>query len=203
MMMLPLPPVRTVAPSVQPLTLAEVRDHLRLENVAGEDALLTAYIAAAAGKLDGWRGYLGRCLIMQTWRQDYACFSAGGFLRLPFPDASSVAVTYLDTSGDVQTLATTDYLLVNDYIGGAVVMVGGIAWPSAVATRPDAVSVTGVYGYGESAASIPAEIRHAMLLIVGDMYAHRETAVVGATAAAVPMSMTVRSLLAGHESVMV
>ncbi|RUM40311.1 MAG: hypothetical protein DSY80_10440, partial [Desulfocapsa sp.] len=50
----------------EPLTLAEVKDHLRiLDN--DQDTLLSSLITAATSYLDTRHGILGRALITQTW----------------------------------------------------------------------------------------------------------------------------------------
>ncbi|MGG2476239.1 head-tail connector protein, partial [Rhizobium sp. BR5] len=51
-------------PQVEPLTLAEVKAHLRLDT-AEEDALLAALIRTAREHLERTTGL---CLIRQTWR---------------------------------------------------------------------------------------------------------------------------------------
>lgn len=190
-----LRPVRTVAPAAEPISLAEAKAHLRVD-ASDEDALITAQIQAAVSALDGWSGRLGRCLVTQTWRQDFRDFPAGGLLRLPFPDVSSVIVTYVDEAGETQTLSSSTYHLVADAIGSVVVRDPDATWPT-TDDRPASVSVTLVAGYG-AAGDVPASIRAALLLMVGDLYRNRETMVIGTISSSVPMSMTVSALLAPH-----
>lgn len=165
-----LTPVRTVAPADALLTLAELKAHLRVDH-AEEDTLLEGLIAAATAYLDGWSGVLGRCLIQQTWRQDAESFAAAS--PLPFPDISSVSVAYTDANGSDQALDASVYQLVNRAAGSFLVLRNGQGWP-AVATRPDAVRVTLVAGYGETAAHVPAAVRQAALLLCGHWYQSRE-----------------------------
>lgn len=95
------PPV-LVTPPVDPVvTLADMRAHLRVTS-AVPDAQITATEKAAVAHLDGWRGVLGRCLMPQTWRQD---FDGWGRLQLAMPDASNIVVTYKDAAGDFQPFA--------------------------------------------------------------------------------------------------
>ena len=72
------------------------------------------------------------------------------------------------------------------------------ALPS-LACEPDALSVTYTAGYG-AAEDVPAPIRHAILLMVGDMYRFTESAGPGQMAS-VPMSTTVERLLAPYRRV--
>lgn len=172
-----LAPVRTVAPAADVVSLSEAKAHLRVEHTA-DDTLITGVIAAATQHLDGWAGVLGRCLVTQTWRQSFDDFPAAGLVRLPFPDVQSVTVTYIDADSAEQTLSAAGYHLINDACGGAVVLADGASWPS-VATRPDAVSVTFVAGYGVASA-VPAPLKAAVLLHVGTLYEHRDAVADGA-----------------------
>jgi uncharacterized phiE125 gp8 family phage protein len=55
------------APQWLPLSLAEVKQGARLDGVDGIDALIMSYLSSAIAQLDGKDGWLGRCLIGQTW----------------------------------------------------------------------------------------------------------------------------------------
>lgn len=193
-----LRPVRIAAPSGLPVSLADAKQHLRVEH-ADDDVLIGAYLAAAVERLDGWAGILGRCLVTQTWRAAYDGFTGDRYLRLPFPSVSAVVVRYTDTAGAEQTIPGTDYDLIDDAIGSAIVLKASAAWP-ATGDRADAVRVEITAGYG-AAADVPAPIRAAILLMVGDLYRNRETAAVGTSAASIPMSVTVDALLAPYRRV--
>lgn len=194
-----LTPVRTAAPATTPVSLAEAKAHLRVEqDDTHENDLIGALIAAATERLDGWSGILGRCMVTQTWRFDFPCFPDCDCLRLPMGRARSVVVTYRDADGTTQTLSSGEYSLIADAIGPTIVLNDGEVWPATVA-RPDAVSVSAVLGYGV-AADVPAPLKAAILLMVGDLYRFTETATAGAVNE-VPMSMTVSSLIAPYRMI--
>jgi uncharacterized phiE125 gp8 family phage protein len=162
----PFPPVRTVAPATSPVTVAEVKAHLRLTGSA-DDALIQAFIDAATAYLDGWSGILGRALVTQTWRQDYTGF--WDRLSLPLaPVASITSVTYIDDDGADQTLDVGAYELLADHLGPYVARLSD-PWPS-VDDVAMPVSVTHVAGYG-AAAAVPAPIRLAIILIATKFHA--------------------------------
>lgn len=165
-----LRPVQTVAPTEEPVTLAEAKQHLRVEHTEDDD-LIGIYISAAVAKLDGQTGILGRCMVTQTWRSDFTDFPTGYLLRLPFPDLQSATVAYEDTNGDTQ--AFTAFQTIEDELGGALYLNDGAVWPAVDDVRA-AVSVTAVYGYG-AASAVPAALKSAVLLHVGTMYEHRTT----------------------------
>lgn len=190
-----LAPVRTVAPTVLPLTLAEAKDHLL---VSGEtdDAYIVALVGAATEALDGWEGRLGRCLVTQTWRQDRGAFPSTSGLVLPFPDVASVAVVYSDASDVEQTLAASAYRLLPTTLGPTIFLKTDQTWPETY-DREDAVRITMTCGYG-AASAVPASIKQAMLMMIGAWFANRETVVVGLSVSSLPMPVGAEALLAPH-----
>ncbi|MGQ3041108.1 MAG: head-tail connector protein [Brevundimonas sp.] len=178
-------PVRTVAPAQTPVTLAEAKAHCRVDH-SDEDSLITSLIGAAVAELDGWAGSLGRCLVTQTWAQDFDGFPLR--LRLPLPAATIVSVTYVDTDGSAQTLAEDRYELRRDALGSFVEPAFSYSWP---AVRAQSASVTVTFTAGASAADVPASIKTAILLRVADLYQNRE-----AVGAELKPSPTIRALLA-------
>jgi uncharacterized phiE125 gp8 family phage protein len=154
-------PIRTVAPATTPVTLSEIRAHCRVDGT-DSDAVLSALLAGAVDYLDGYSGILGRALVTQTWRQDFAGFDT--CLRLALrPVASIASVTYYDADGVSQTLAAPTYALRSDALGAYVALGHGQSWPS-VTSRDDAVSVT--YIAGTPSADVPAAIKAAIVLRV-------------------------------------
>lgn len=181
-----LSPVRVQAPYDWPVTLGQAKRHLRVDH-ADDDDLIQIYLDAAARRLDGWDGILGRCLTPQTWRVDLPGFPANDLIRLPLPDVQSIgSVEYLDAGGAAQTMAADGYRAVNDALGGVLMRKPGTSWPATYAA-PDAVKVTFVAGYGTSANPMPAAIRAAILLHLGVLYDHR-AAVDAGTLAELPLA---------------
>lgn len=160
------------APAAQPVTLDEAKAHLRV-TAADEDALITALIAAAVGHVDGPSGTLGRALVEQEWDlllDDFPCDE----LELPLPPLRSVtSITYVDEQGATQTLAPAAYEVDASGPRGVVLPAYGQTWPRTRVQR-NAVTVRFKAGYGTTGASVPAAIRAAILLLVGDLYANRE-----------------------------
>lgn len=169
-----LRPVRITPPATLPVTLEEAKAHLRVE-VQDDDTFITALIAAATDHLDGYSGILGRCIVNQQWRQGFASWSP---LRLPFPNVSDVAVTYLDANGESQTAAAIDHRLIEAVRGPEVYFRPGWAAPVTDIGMHDPVQVTFTAGYG-TAADVPASIKAAILLHIGTLYEHRESIVTG------------------------
>lgn len=93
-------PILVSAPETQPVTLAEVKGHLRVDH-GDEDERIIGLIAFAVGYLDGWTGVLGRCIMPQSWK---VVVEAGGAYTLPMPDVVEASADYGD--GPVQLSLT-------------------------------------------------------------------------------------------------
>ena len=157
------------APTWEPITLAEAKDHLRVDHT-GEDAIIDNLIVAARQYLEG---LLGRGIPQQTMTAYYSTF--WDLMELPraAPLRSVSSLKYLDSDGAEQTASTDLYDVFAAPEPGEVRRAYNQSWPShRVVTDP--VYLTYVCGW-PSAAQIPAPIRQAMLLLIGHWYENRET----------------------------
>jgi uncharacterized phiE125 gp8 family phage protein len=171
--------IKITEPTVEPLTAAEVRDHLHIDDsVADED--FAGWIAAARQEAEH---LTGRALITQTWERVLHAFPVG---RIPLgmpPVVSITSVKYIDTAGVEQTLSASAYTLdeVSDP-GWLYPSVAYPTWPSTQADRPNAVRVRFTCGYGAASSAVPAPIRHWMKLRIGTMEKLRDGVVIGVSA---------------------
>lgn len=182
-------PVSVVTPPEPVISLEDAKAHLRVVH-ADEDDLILAYVAAATGHIDGPYGWLGRAIGVQTLEMRLPAFGTCGWIALPYrPAIEIVSVKYVDEAGDSVTLDGSQY----DLSGGML----RPAWPSSFPTAAwrGAAGETVQIQWKAGHAELPPAIRAAILLMVGDLYANRETTVVGTGAASIPMSTTVENLL--------
>lgn len=180
--------VIVVTPPAAPVVgWADAKKHLRLSGEV-EKAYVEGLIEAATGHLAGVDGLLGRSLGAQVLelRQD-AC-AIRDRVRLRYgPVIELVSVQYRDTNGDLHTADNTEFELV----GSDLVAAGAaFAWEGDAYHR-EAIRVRYRAGYEDG---IPAPLRTAILLMVGDLYRNRET-VTAVEMHKVPMSATVDALL--------
>lgn len=171
-----LKPVRTVAPSVEVVTVAELKAQTRVD-FSSDDAVLQAILNSAISHIDGYSGVIGRALVSQTW-----AVSADDFcdvMRLPLGDVIAVtSVQYYDTNGDAQTASASLYGVYTDALGPFIELKANQSWPS-VDDRRDAVTITWTCGYGAAASNVPAAIRHAIMLLAAHWYENREASTEG------------------------
>lgn len=164
--------VQVVAPSEEPITLEEVKAHLRIDFVpefsdgVSEDTLLRALIGVARKLAEN---YTGRALMPQVWKQVRERFAVE--MRLAYPPIQSLTVRYRDTAGVWMDLAPSQYTLSEgDY--PIVYPAKGVTYPTVYEER-NAVELVWQCGYG-SAADVPLAIKQWMLLKVGELYETRE-----------------------------
>lgn len=176
-------------PEEWPITLDEAKKHLRVDT-DDDDELIEAFIEAATDYCDGATGYLGRALVEQTWELVLDEFPADE-IKIPMPPLISVdSVKYDDASGVEQTLSASEYTVDDISEPGWLLPVSG-AWPSAY-DSVNAVRIQFTCGYAATGSpavqTVPGTIKSAIKLIVGNLYANRETIIIGQSVDEIPMS---------------
>ena len=164
--------VQTVAPSSEPVTLAEVKLQCRIDSdMTAEDTLLTQYIAIARQQIEN---ETGRQLITATWVYRADAFPVCRWIEMPRPPLLTITtLAYVDGAGTTQTWASSNYR-VNSYADpGRLELAYGVSWPT-VRSQFDAVQVSYTAGYGAAASAVPEPLRQAILLWVADLYLRRE-----------------------------
>jgi len=184
--------ILVVPPAVEPITLAEARAHLRVTHT-DEDALIGVLISAARQHVERVTG-LG--LINQTWEVALDAFPDGPIRLTKAPIASVSSVEYLDEAGAPEAVDPADLVLDNRRRPGWVSSSSG--WPIAQADTFNAVRVRYVVGFGADGAAVPADLRAAILLILGDLFENRQ----GQQEAALVPNATVDALLWPHRLVL-
>lgn len=178
------------APVNTPVTLAEAKAHLRVEHT-DDDVLIGSLIGVLVAELDGRQSYLRRALITQTWDYFLGWFPTCARIVIPMPPLASVTyVKYFDTSNVEQTFSAGLYEVVTEGEQGYIALNYAQSWPGTY-EREKAVSIRFVAGYGANTTNIPENIRQAMLIRLGELYAGR-----GDEGGGVGMSDPVRRLLA-------
>jgi uncharacterized phiE125 gp8 family phage protein len=155
-------------PATTPVSVSDVKAHLDISG-ATDDQILTSFIAAVMGMIDGYGGYLGRCVVAQQWAQDYRGWPCDRILLLPFPDCSAATLSYRDQAHANQTMPSAGHSAPIKRPGGdAVVIYGETALP-ALSNRPGPVSAAFTAGF----ATVPEAIRQAVILETAALYARR------------------------------
>lgn len=187
---------RQTPPAVEPVTVAEAKAHLRVD-ISDDDTYIGTLITAAR---EWCEQYLDRTLVSTQWVMRFDSFPYE--IELPRPPISSsgttTAVTLTYTLGDdsTATLSTATYRVDRNSTPGVVRQLRAGSWPGNLDDY-NAVSVTWWAGYGSTGASVPAAIRHAILMLVGHWYESRSTVLVGSISK--PLEFAVESLLSSQK----
>ena len=163
--------------SLKALTVQEVKDYLRVDSSA-EDTLLGVLIDAATQVAEH---YLGRFLLTTVIEEFYDFFPVYKTGVDPFkgdrnivylsrgPVQSITSLKYVDGNGDEQTVSTDDYR--SDLVSEPARIMPEHGWYGTKDTV-NAVIVRYTCGYTQ-ASDVPANIKVALLLIIGEMYEKR------------------------------
>jgi len=171
--------IELTPPTVEPLTLVEIRAHLRLDTDE-EDELLLALAIVAREHLERETGLVLAArdfrLCLDDWPADGIVTIARGPIR------TGASVTVYDGEGEPQVVDLDGHLL------------DGEARPARLWLRDvpqpgralNGVEVEFSAGFGESAADVPQTLKRAMLLHVAAMFAVRGVVAPDAQPAVVP-----------------
>jgi uncharacterized phiE125 gp8 family phage protein len=191
---------RQTQPAVEPVTLSEAKAHLRVDTTA-DDAYIGSLISAAR---EWCEQYLDRSLVHTQWVMRFDKFPPDGTMDIELPrppmatagTATAVALTFTYENGTTATYSTASYRVDRDGVPGTVKTLYGQTWPPHL-QDDNAISVTWWGGYGASGTSVPAAIRHAMLMLVCFWYENRSTVLVGSISK--QLEFAVESLLSSQK----
>lgn len=154
------------APAVEPLTLAEAKDFLRVTGTQ-QDALISALISAARAAIEA---HTRTRLITQTVRLTAHDFCR--WLSLPvWPIQSVDTMRYTASDGTDTLLDPATYQVVEGQ-PKALMAAYGLQWPT-TRDEANAVRIDLTLGYGDSAADVPEDIINALRFLVASYHEHR------------------------------
>jgi uncharacterized phiE125 gp8 family phage protein len=173
--------IRTIAPTVLAVTLADAKTSLRVDaDMTDMDDLITSWIKGVVATAEH---DIGQCLMEQTWQvrldefPGVSCHRLGDAcsstiptaLALPHPVISVTSVKYLDLDGIEQTLAPAGYKPIRRAYESFLVPARGASWP-ATAGELDSVVVTVVCGLGTDPALTPENVRLYLLAKLAEQF---------------------------------
>ncbi len=159
-------------PALEPLSLQEVKDHLRVDGVV-EDSYIEPLIQPAR---EWAEAFLNRALISQTWDLFLERFppSSNFQIDIPWPALQQIiSIKYQDELDVEQTWSDTLYTVDNNRELGRVVPIMNETYPNTFGHIHD-VTIRFLAGYGLNSEDVPRAIMQAMLLKIGHWYERRE-----------------------------
>ena len=158
------------APTIEPVSLLEAQEHLRID-VDDDAGLVTNLITAAREYCEGFQR---RAFISQTW---YLYLDEWPeYIEVPLPplQSSGLSITYYDTANAPLAVSSGDYYVDTNSTPGRIILNYGKTWPSTTLRSANGICVEFIAGYGATAATVPASVRQAMLLLIAHWYENRE-----------------------------
>jgi uncharacterized phiE125 gp8 family phage protein len=181
--------VELTQPAVEPITLAELKTHLRITNTADDDWLTAAIKAARVACED----YTCCVFIRRTFRQ--TCDTAGNnnaawwdgvrqvsvsvlspstieVLKRPLVSVEAMT-TYDDSDTGVVVASSVYFIDSSDTLQqGRVILRRGQAWPIVLRVA-NGLTIDFTAGFAASAAGLPADIVLAVKMVASHLYANR------------------------------
>lgn len=167
-MLLPHATAVTVPPSATPVSLAEIKDYLKVQHDE-DDADLAALLKAATGIVERMAGLY---LMPQTVEISFSEL-CGDRVELPvWPIRAVSSVQYADADGATQTWDSGDYQTWLAHRPPLIAPAYGEPWPTTRAGLMRAAWVTCTVGYA-NAAAVPEEAKDPVRRIVAHAYANK------------------------------
>ena len=193
------------APAIEPVTLAEAKEFLRITGSA-DDALINSLIIAVTRKTEN---YLNRFLITQTWNvtidhiplRERDSRDLGGsngawwdgvkqgaisslrsepdFFHLPRGPVQSVTTFTVFDRDDVSSLFT-NFNLDKETDAARIFLKIGSVWPTNLRDI-NAIQLKVIYGFGSATTDVPSDITTAIKILLFEIYEDRGCDVSGPT----------------------
>ncbi len=165
------------APTAEPITELEAFRQLRL--IAGDEspaahqdyAYVQGLITTARRQVEA---ITNRAMMPQTWEMWLDRWPRQNAIEIPFPPLQSLtSLTYTDVDGDSASLTEGDEITVDtDSEPGRIVLEHDEIWPTDQLHPNNPIKIEFVAGYADATA-VPAEIKHAIKLMVSHWYDNR------------------------------
>lgn len=177
---------RTVAPSALPVSLDEVKRHLAIVRHDNDDLYLTSLIDVAVAMIDGPFA-IGIALCPQTYR--FTVPDLAPVFTIPiYPVRDIVSIAWIDRDNLEQT--ATDFRVDTDCNPARVYMTNNFR---NYGSQSGSTKVTFRAGFD----NVPADLRHAILMIIGHLYENREAT---STVKLETVPMAVETILARYRA---
>jgi uncharacterized phiE125 gp8 family phage protein len=164
-------------PLIEPISLAELKLHLYVDDT-DHDSMLESILITAREHVEN---ITGRYLLTQTQQYCLSGWPDKDYIKLPGGNLQSVSsIKWKDTDGTSTTLTlTTDYLVERNGAGiGRIVLPYGVSWPSGSLYPSNPITIEYVCGW-TTAALVPYAIKAAIKLICADLYEMRGEPTIG------------------------
>lgn len=174
--------IMTSGPTLEPVSLAEAKAHLRVDDVA-EDALIRSLIVTSRLHIEA---ALGLALIAQSWTLLLDRWPKNARLQLPVRPVLAVSqVRVWPDETAPETLHPQLFILDGQGLPPRLVPLAG-QFPIEPGIPANGIEVAFTAGFGATPDDVPAPIRHALLLLIAHWYENREPIEIGSGTNSIP-----------------
>ena len=168
-----MPLILTAAPALEPVSVSEAKDYLRIDS-AVEDPVVASLILAARLHIEG---ALDIAMVTQSWSLFVDCWPEDGRVSIPVGPLKSVdSVKVYDADDTAQTVSPETYVVDLSSLRPRLVRQAGAVWPTP--GRPaNGIEIALTAGYGDTTDKVPQPIRQAVLMLAAHWYEQREPVV--------------------------
>jgi uncharacterized phiE125 gp8 family phage protein len=186
-----MPAILLSGPLDEPVTVDEAKAYLRVET-ADDDDVIAALIAGARVHVEA---QTRRALITQIWRLVRDAWPDDGRIAvLPTPFRALTAARVYRLDGTTQSIDPSGFVADMAQAPAVLSFVSGA--PPSPGRAVAGIELDVEVGYGDTAADVPANLRHAIRLLVAHWYENRGLIAAGGATAVLPE--TIQALLAPY-----
>jgi uncharacterized phiE125 gp8 family phage protein len=176
-----MPLVMTSPPAVEPVTVADAKAHMRIDTDA-EDVLIGSLVLTSRLHIET---ALSLALITQSWTMRLDRWPGTRQLDLPLAPLRSVSeVRIKDAGGRPDVVPEQSYLV--DIASRPPRLVWNNRAPPLPGVVANGIEIDLTAGFGDNAASVPAPLKHAILMLTAHWYEHRDPLEIGGEGARIP-----------------
>ena len=169
-------------PAQEPVSLADMKAHLRVVDEA-EDGLIEALIVAARVHVES---LTSRALLSQTWRLVLDAWPESRAIRLPVsPMISLTEIRCYDGDGGEHQIATEQFLPDGQAVPARLICPGAVAGAPVLRGRMG-IEIDYLAGFGSEPEAVPADLLQSLKTLVAYWYENRDSVLVSGAGAAVP-----------------
>jgi uncharacterized phiE125 gp8 family phage protein len=173
------------APAVEPVSLAEVKEHLRVDG-ADEEPLIVALITTARLTIEHLAGL---ALMTQRWAVLLDAWPDGRAIELPVaPVASIDALRVYDDADTASLIEPAEYFADLASRPARLVRRSSHPWP-APGRVANGIEIELTAGFGAVPDDVPDTLRWAVLMLVGHWFENRAAVEAGAQLRHVPLAV--------------
>lgn len=161
--------ILTSPPAIEPVSLAEVKMHLRIDGEA-EDALLAKLIGAARRHVEAATGL---ALIAQSWSIFLDRWPAGPIVELPAAPLAAIEKVRVYGEDDAASTLDPAHYYADTLMRQARLVLRRERWWPLPGRAANGIEIKVLAGYGEEPGDVPEGLRLAILRLVACWFENR------------------------------